>query len=249
MLKVPFFRESAIGVAVALGAIAAFAEGPLTNDLPKVWMSVTWREPAEETIRMCAEQGVDVVLVPTGSQELCAQVLQLLRMHHVKGFTRCKAEPSESVPSDVKDGQPFERAVFVGGAYRGKAIDRTLFSFEPKAYDIVVEPPVYSYRQGYKSVVKGADGKEVVVKSGHYFGSYVPLGKAEIVVPEKPFDGQPHVRIIPCEVLPAEPGVKPENDTAAGLSGPEIENRRLVRLKFDLSDCAGLMLDKVGIAV
>ena len=220
------------------------------SSLPKVWMSVTWREPAEETIRMCAEQGVDAILVPTGSQELCANVLQLLRKHHVKGFTRLKSEPSESVPSGVKDGQPFERAVFIGGAYRGKAIDRTLFSFEPKAYDIVVEPPVYSRRQGYKSVVKGADGKEVVVKSGHYFSSYVPLDKAEIIVPEKPFDGEPHVRIIPCEVLPAEPGMKPENDTATSdMTGPEIENRRLVRLKFDLSDCAGMMLDKVGIAV
>ena len=222
---------------------------PVPSSLPKVWMSVTWREPAEETIRMCAEQGVDAILVPTGSQELCARVLQLLRKHHVKGFTRLRSEPSESVPSGVKDGEPFERAVFIGGAYRGKAIDRTLFSFEPKAYDIVVEPPVYSRRQGYKSVVKGADGKEVVVRSGHYFGSYVPLDKAEIIVPEKPFDGEPHVRIIPCEVRPAEPGMKPENDTAAGMSGPEIENRRLVRLKFDLSDCAGMMLDKVGIAV
>ena len=223
---------------------------PLSSSLPKVWMSVTWREPAEETIRMCAEQGVDAILVPTGSQELCAQILQLLRKHHVKGFTRLKSEPSESVPSGVKDGQPFERAVFIGGAYRGKAIDRTLFSFEPKAYDIVVEPPVYSRRQGYKSVVKGADGKEIVVKSGHYFGSYVPLDNAEIIVPEKPFDGEPHVRIIPCEVLPAEPGMKPENDTATSdMTGPEIENRRLVRLKFDLSDCAGMMLDKVGIAV
>ena len=219
------------------------------SSLPKVWMSVTWREPAEETIGLCAEQGVDAILVPTGSQELCAQILQLLRKHHVNGFTRLKSEPSESVPPGVKDGQPFERAVFIGGAYRGKAIDRTLFSFEPRAYDIVVEPPVYSCRQGYSSTVKGADGKEVVVRSGHYFSSYVPLDEAEIVVPEKPFDGQPHVRIIPCEVLPVEPGMKPENDTAAGMSGPEIENRRLVRLKFDLSDCAGMMLDKVGIAV
>ena len=41
------------------------------------------------------------------------------------------------------DVEAEDRAVFVGGAYRGKAIDRTLFSFEPKAYDIVVEPPVY----------------------------------------------------------------------------------------------------------
>jgi len=69
--------------------------------------------------------------------------------------------------------------VFVGGAYRGKAIDRNLFSFEPKAYDIVVEPPVYSVRQCYTSRKKGPDGKTVVVKSGHYFGAYVPVGDAK----------------------------------------------------------------------
>ena len=228
----------------------AFAGSVSAAELPKVWMSTQWREPFEETVRLCAEQGVDAVEVPTWSKDLCARILPLLRKYNVKGFTSSGEDTSENVPSGIKDGQPFERAVFVGGAYRGKAIDRTLFSFEPKAYDIVVEPPVYSSRQGYTTRKKGADGKTVVVKSGHYFGAYVPLGDAEIVVPEKPFDGRPHVRIIPCKVLPVEPGMKPENDTVtAGMAGPEIENRRLVRLKFDLSDCKGLMLDKVGIAV
>ena len=69
-------------------------------------------------------------------------------------------------------------------------------------------------------------------------------------MPEKPFDGEPHVRIIPCKALPVGPEAKPENDTATPqMAGPEIENRRLVRLVFDLTDCKGLMLDKVGIAV
>ena len=44
--------------------------------------------------------------------------------------------------------------------------------------------------------------------------------------------------------------MKPENDTVTEkMSGPEIDGRRLVRLQFDLSDCKGLMLEKVGIAV
>ena len=232
---------------------AALAGSVHAAELPKVWMSMIWRsphEPFEEGVRMCAEQGVDVVEVPTWSKDLCARILPLLRKYNVKGFTSSGRNVSFNVPSGINDGQPFERAVLVGGAYRGMAIDRTLFSFEPKAYDIVVEPPVYSSRQPYTTQKKGADGKTTAVKSGHYFGEYVPTGDAEIVVPEKPFDGRPHLRIIPCKVLPAETGMKPENDTAtAGMSGSEIENRRLVRLKFDLSDCKGLMLDKVGIAV
>ncbi|MCR5752936.1 MAG: hypothetical protein K6G91_13355 [Kiritimatiellae bacterium] len=236
-------------MACAFGAVSAFAGTSQTADLPKVWMSTIWREPAEDTIRVCAEQGVEAVEVPTWNKDICARILPLLRKYRVKGFTNGGEDTSERVPDNANAGS-FERAVFVGGAYRGKAIDRTLFSFDPKAYDIIVEPPVYSARQGYTTRRKGPDGKTVVVKSGHYFGSYVPVGDAEIVVPEKPFDGAPHVRIISCKVLPAEPGAKPENDTVtSGMAGPEIENRRLVRLRFDLSDCAGMMLDKVGIAV
>ena len=88
------------------------------------------------------------------------------------------------------------------------------------------------------------------VRSGHYFGAFVPTGEAEIIVPEKLFDGEPHVRIIPCKVLPVEDGCKPEKDTMTDkMFGPEIENRHLVRLVFDLSDYKGLLLDKVGIAV
>ena len=218
--------------------------------LPKVWMSAQWRDPFAETIRVCAEQGVDVVEVPSWTTNHCAYALAMLRKYKIKGFTSSGQDPSESVPANAVEGKTIERAVFTGGAYRGKAIDRTLFSFEAKPYDIVIEPPVYSARQGYSSKKKGPDGKIRTVQSGHYFGAFVPTGEAEIIVPEKLFDGEPHVRIIPCKVLPVEDGRKPENDTVTDkMSGPEIENRRLVRLQFDLSDCKGLMLDKVGIAV
>ena len=241
-------KELKMKILLAIGA--AFAGSAVQAELPKVWMSTQWRDPFEETVRMCAEQGVDAIEAPSWSTNHCAKVLAALRKYKVKGFTSSGEDTSESVPPGAASGQPFERAVFVGGAYRGKAIDRTLFSFEPKAYDIVVEPPVYSVRQPYTTRKKEPDGKTVIVKSGHYFGAYIPVGDAEIIVPERPFDGSAHVRIITCKVLPVEPGMKPENDTAtAGMSGQEIENRRLVRLKFDLSDCKGLMLDKVGIAV
>jgi hypothetical protein len=229
-----------------MGLVTVATSAPL----PKVWMSAQWRDPFAETIRACAEQGVDVVEVPSWTTNHCAYVLAALRKYKVKGFTSSGTDPSKNVPPDAVDGKTVERAVFTGGAYRGKAIDRTLFSFEPKAYDIVIEPPVYSARQGYSSKKKGPDGKMRTVRSGHYFGAFVPTGEAEIIVPEKLFDGEPHVRIIPCKVLPVEDGRKPEKDTVTDkMSGPEIENRRLVRLVFDLSDCKGLLLDKVGIAV
>ena len=217
--------------------------------LPSVWMSATFRNDMEETIRMCAEQGVDCVEVPTWQVEDCRRSLAALRKYGVKGFTSTGPDPTKDSRPAVRDGKPCERAVCVAGAYRGLAIDRNVFSFTAEPHEIVVEPPVYSVRQPYTRRTKNPDGTESVVKSGHYFGSFRPTGEAEIIVPERLFDGTQHLRIIPCEVLPARPEEKPENDTAAGMSGPEIENRRLVRLKFDLTDCEGLMLDKVGIAI
>ncbi len=225
---------------------------PLTTNhlpLPKVWMSATLRGDMEETIRLCAEQGVDCVEVPTWQVDDCRRSLAALRKYGVKGFTSTGPDPSLDSRPAVRDGKPCERAVCVAGAYRGLAIDRNLFSFTAGPHEIVVEPPVYSVRQPYTRRRKNPDGTESIVKSGHYFGSFRPTGKAEIIVPERLYDGKQHLRIIPCEVLPAGPNDKPETDTAAGMSGPEIENRRLVRLKFDLTDCADCLLDKVGIAV
>ena len=238
-------------ITVKATAFAAFAAVAVAAEpLPKVWMSAQWRDPFAETIRACAEQGVDVVEVPSWTTNHCAYALAALRKYKVKGFTSGGEDPSEDVHGLAGGDRPYERAVCVAGAYRGQAIDRTLFTFGPKAYDIVIEPPVYSARQVYTSKKKGPDGKMRTVRSGHYFSAFVPTGEAEIIVPEKPFDGEPHVRIIPCKVLPAGPEAKPENDTATPqMAGPEIENRRLVRLRFDLTDCKGLMLDKVGIAV
>ena len=236
-------------VAFSAAMLCLASLGGVESSLPKVWMSTQWREPFEETVRLCAEQGVDAVEVPTWSKELCERLLPLLRKYNVKGFTSSGSDTSMDSSEAVRRGRPCERAVFIGGAYRGLAIDRNLFSFTAAPHEIIVEPPVYSKGQPYTRRSKGADGKDAVTKSGHYFGSFRPTGLAEIIVPERLFDGAPHVRVIPCEVLPAAPDAKPENDTAVGLGGPEIADRRLARLKFDLSDCAGLMLDKVGIAV
>ncbi len=227
----------------------AGAEAPSNAMLPKVWMSAKGLPDMEETIRMCAEQGVDCVEVPTRQEEDCARSLAALRKYGIRGFTGSGPDPSMDSRPAVRDGAPCERAVCVAGAYRGLAIDRNLFAFAAGPHEIVVEPPVYSKGQPYTRRKKDADGTERVVKSGHYFGSLRPTGKAEIIVPECLFDGEQHLRVIPCEVLPAGPDEKPENDTAVDMSGPEIENRRLVKLRFDLTDCAGLMLDKVGIAV
>ena len=216
---------------------------------PRVWTSVTGGGDREEIFRLCAEQGIDCVDVGTGSVEGCAKTLEALRRHGLKGFTGSGPNASMNARIRAADGGPCERAVCTGGAYRGLAIERNLFPFDAGPHEIVVEPPVSDGGQPSSHVVKNPDGTTRTVRGGHYFGGLRPTGVAEVVVPERPYDGAPHLRIIPCEVLPANQGDVPEKDSAAGMSGPEIENRRLVRLKFDLSGCEDCLLDKVGIAV
>ena len=104
--------KAAALVAVAVVAVAA-------EPLPKVWMSTQWRDPFAETIRACAEQGVDVVEVPSWTTNHCAYALAALRKYKVKGFTSSGTDPSKNVPPDAVDGKTVERAVFTGGAYRG----------------------------------------------------------------------------------------------------------------------------------
>ena len=248
------FATSWCRAAAAAAALAPFfsasAGTPSAGKLPRVWASTVRREPFEETVADCAAHGVDVVEAVPWSLKHCTDALDALRKHGLKGFTTAVDVSEDS--RGALAGRPFEKAVFTGGAFRGLAVDRHLFAFTPEVHEIVVEPPVYSERQPYVRKVAGPDGEERTERGGHYFGGFVPTGEAEIVVPEALYDGRQHLRVVPCEVLPARPEDVPEGDTAApgsGLGGSEIEGRRLVRLRFDLSDCADCLLDKVGIAV
>lgn len=230
----------AVLCALCLGTAIRGGDSRPGADFPRVWMQTVLGRDMEETVRECAAQGVDCVEVPTWGADVCAKSLAALRKYGIRGYTSAGPETSTDVRSIVENDLPCECAVCNAGAYRGLSIDRNLFSFTAGPHEIVVEPPVYAGGQPYE---RGG------VKSGHYFGALRPTGRAEIIVPERLFDGAQHLRVLPCEVLPARPGDAPERDSAAGMSGPEIESRRLVRLRFDLSDCADCLLDKVGIAV
>lgn len=217
----------------------------LAVDIPKTWTSFQWAGDVETQVADMAAHGVEVVEAPPWNVDVCRQALKIWRKHGLKAFTYA-IDYSEDCHAALA-GKPYELAQAIGGAYRGRAIDRNLFAFTPEMHDIVIEPPVYSSRQPYGS---GA------ARSGHYFGDRVPV-RAEVIVPLKPYDGQQHLKIIPCEmsVLSGRngEGVAPtvENDTVtAAMRGTrEIENRRLVRLRFDLTPYRDAMLDKVGLAV
>lgn len=211
----------------------------LASDIPKVWTSFRWEGDLDAQAADLAAHGVEVVEAPPWNATVCSNALRVCRKHGLKAFTYSLDYSKSSKPALA--GKPYELAEMIGGAYRGLAIDRNLFSFTPEAHEIVIEPPVYSAGQPYGS----GDSR-----SGHYFSSRIPV-RAEVVVPLHLFDGAQHLKIIPCELLSASTNAVPENDTVtAEMRGSkEIEYRRLVRIKFDLSPYRDALLDKVGIAV
>lgn len=216
------------------------------SPLPKVWTSchglpVTNAAELASALDDLKSHGVDVFEArESWNVKERTAVLKGCRERGLKLFTSV-SDASRS----FAQARNAELAVMIGGAYRGKAIDRHLYSFSAGRHSIVVEPPVYSVRQCYLKFPH-----YMMMGDGHYFGLYVPTGRAEIVVPEKLYDGTQHLRIIPAAVRRAPKGAVPENDTAVKCEKTKwIENRCLVQLDFDLSGCENCLLDKVGIAV
>ena len=227
-------------VVLALTVLVASADGAF----PRVWMSLSGVHTAaefEKAVVDCKAHGVDVVKCAGGAEP--ADQLAICRRHGMKLFLA--VEDACRIDWEAKRTGRYELAVMSGGCYRGLAVDRHLFSFSPGRHEIIVEPPVYSKGQAY-----AATKHHHLLGDGHYFGGYVPTGRAEIVVPEKLFDGRQHLRILPAKVELAPADALPENDSAKALAGTdEIRNRRLVKLSFDLTGLETCRLDKVGIAV
>ena len=231
-------------------AVVLVASSGLFGAEPRVWMSLSGvRSVAdfERTADDLVKHGVEVAQAgPWWNDELCAAALRICREKDLKLALEFHNEGSRCDRAKRKDLDR-ELAVMIGGCYRGLAIDRHLYSFTPGRHRIVIEPPVYSKTQAYLKFPH-----YMMQGDGHYYGQYVPTGKAEIVVPEKLFDGRQHLKIIPVEAKRAPADAVVENDTVvSGKLEPtdDIRNRPLVELEFDLTGLERCRLDKVGIAV
>lgn len=141
----------------------------------------------------CAAHGVQVVESHGGDAKLLAAQLAICRKYGLKMFFGI--EDASKTDRNAKSSGLYELAVMSGGCYRGLAIDRNLFSFTPGRHEIIIEPPVYSRDQAYAK-----HPHYYMLGDGHYFGGYVPTGKAEVIVPERLFDGRQHLRILPAKV-------------------------------------------------
>ena len=165
-------------VALVLGTAA---ETAAPHTFPRVWTSVSGCRTVEEFERMaadCAAHGVQVVKSHGGDAKLLAAQLAICRKYGLKMFFGI--EDASKTDRNAKSSGLYELAVMSGGCYRGLAIDRNLFSFTPGRHEIIIEPPVYSRNQAYAK-----HPHYYMLGDGHYFGGYVPTGKAEVVVPER----------------------------------------------------------------
>ena len=229
--------------------LAFFQTVSSADGLPRVWMAYDGNPNDllfETDVADLMAHGVGAMSIPRAT--LKTNVLAIARKTGMKFFTELPDVAKNPAMIRKAGLQPVD-AVMIGGAYRGLALDRHLFAFAAKPQRIIVEPPVVTMRPP-----ADAARKPVNVAQGiwpHYYpGAKKPL-RAEIVVPLKFFDGKQHLRIIPAAIEPAGEGERPENDTAlpAWAEFPEVRQRQLYALSFDLTGLEKACLDKIGIAI
>lgn len=239
---------------VALAPLCLSAEGPATNvrpgnpDWPVAWVSYTMVDSWEKDFADLKAHGVGLVSMRAEDVETAKKALDAARRHGMK-YHISFPEVTESLPLVRAAGFEPTPALMIGGVYRGKAIDRHVYRFEPRPQSIVIEQPVYSPRYAYRLGGGGTErGGEPM---GHYYLDMPEPVRAEVVVALRKFDGRQHLKIIPAKIEPAEKGARLEADSITPDMPPtsEQKNRKLYRLTFDLTGLGSAMLDQVGIAV
>lgn len=217
--------------------------------IPRVWAHYSEVESAAKDFADMLAHGVGMVNSRAGTIDEARKALEAARRAGMK-YNIAFADITEHGPRVRAAGREPSYALMIGGVFQGKAIDRHLFRFTPGRHDVVIEPPVYNPGLPYTRGSKGAGKPMATDPIGHYWPDMPAPLKAEIVVPLGKFDGQQHLKIVTAEIGPAAADDRPEHDTTAGLPDcPEIRNRKLYRLRFDLSGLDGALLDHVGIAV
>ena len=231
------------------GAARPLPDGPIRPgdpEWPVGWMSYSPVASLEEDIADLKAHGTGLIDQRAGTAEEARRLLKVARRTGMKYALNNLDDVTEDAPLVEELGFEPHPARLIGGVYRGKAVDRHLFSFPPEEHQITIEPPVWN--EGF-SHPPSRTGEENAF--GHYYPNMGAPVKAEVVVPLKPYDGEQHLKIVPAEVTEARRGAKLDADSVTPdmPSAPETENRTLYQLSFDLSGLEEAMLDKVGLAV
>ena len=224
--------------------------GPADPDWPRVWVTYRPFRDVETDVADMKAHGVGLISRDCETVEEARAALAQARRWGLK-YHISLPEITERATLVRAAGLPPVEAIMIGGVYRGRAVDRHLFSFQARPQKIIVEPPVYNQRYAYRLRSGPGDEEASGERIAHYFPDMGPPARAEAVVPMQEFDGRQHLRIVPAEVREAPPAAQPERDSLAPDLPPssETRNRKLYELRFDLTGLAGARLDRVGLAI
>ncbi len=255
-MKKSNFRSIIIIAAVALLYLVSCNEEnsgkvrPGHPEWPMAWTSYRKVKSLEEDIEDLKAHGIGLISYNARNAEDARMALEIAQRTGMK-YNISLPDITEHLNMVKSAGLEPEPARLIGGVYLGKAIDRHLFTFTPSKHEIIIEPPVYSKGFPYTLGSGGTGEPKDTERIGHYFPDIDAPVKAEIIVPQKPFDGKQHLKIISAEISLAPEGTKLQIDSYSPdmPESSEITNRKLYKISFDLSGLDNAMLDHVGIAV
>lgn len=158
------------------------------DQLPKVWMTYYDGKELDEDFSDMKSHGVDAVEVGVWGVEGNSRAVEVLEVARKTNMKLIIGIPEISEEAFNFPQDKVERAVMMGGAYNGKAIDRFRFPFTPQKHEITIESPVYDSTNCYGNI-------------GRYFMGLAPV-RAEVVIKKADFDGKQHLQIVPAKITP-----------------------------------------------
>jgi hypothetical protein len=217
---------------------------------PIAWTTYQRVRSLEEDIADLKEHGVGLISCNARSVDEAKNLLSVARRTGMKYHISIPDITDRSNIVRDYDLEPYP-AILIGGAFRGRAIDRHVFSFEPEYHEIIVEPPVYNPGFAYTEGSGGTGRPLDTERIAHYLPDIGEPSSCEVVVPLRPFDGEQHLEIIRGKISRAPPGSEPEVDTVRSdmRDSKEVIDRGLHKVSFDLGGMDGAMLDSVGLAL
>ncbi len=229
------------GLIVLCEPVTAVPPRPGDPEWPMAWITYRQVNSLQEDIADLKAHGVGLMSWRGESSEHIKESIEIARHTGMKFHIHLPEITEHAGLVKRADLDP-TMAVMIGGVYRGKAIDRHLFSFTAGKHEILIEPPVYN---------KGFAYTRRDEKFGHYFPDIGAPVRAEVIVPLKPFDGRQHLKVIPAAVGEAKADAELEIDSVTSdmPASSETDGRQLYELRFDLTGLEGAMLDQVGLAV
>jgi|GEM_PF-2049200 len=164
------------------------AERPNKNssltEFPQIMTTYRLVTTFDRDFKDMAEHGIEAVDIGDNYMD-DPKILEASRKYGIQLLSRIEV-PMADHPKNNEDTD-LTGAVMMGGAYKGKAVDRFTFGFEAKPQKIILERPVYHRSDIYDNG-----------KAGHYMPGVSEPRNVEIFVKKRDFDGEQHIQVLPA---------------------------------------------------